>query len=250
MYYYIFCQGDILLTTEGNIPLGNNPPIEVKPWQIVTTLCHKQEKCIIVRLDRPVCDANNLRMVPLRKSAELLSPETYQFAGKCAELIYWDQNSKYCGVCGSPLKWQTQISKQCPECGKEWWPSLAVATIVRIERGDEILMVHAKNFRGKFYGLVAGFVETGETLEECVAREAWEETHIRVSDIRYFGSQPWPYPCGLMVGFTACYDSGDLRLQKEEIGGGGWFGRNDLPQLPATGSIAREMIDDWIAKKS
>lgn len=250
MYYYIFCQGDILLTSEGNIPFGSTPPIDIKPWQLVTTLCNGNNTCKIIRLDTPVSGNSHFKMVPLRKSAEILSPQTYQFAGKCAELIYWDRNTKYCGVCGSPLKWQTPISKQCPECQKEWWPTLAIATIVRVERGDEILMVHANSFRGNFYGLVAGFVETGETLEECVAREVWEETHIRIKDIRYYGSQPWPYPCGLMVGFTAQYESGTLLLQKEELGGGGWFTFNNLPELPAQGSIAREMIDDWISEQN
>ena len=245
MYYYIFCQGDILLTKEGNIPFGSQPPVDVKPWQVVTTLKNGTDSSCIIRLDSPVCSNPDLQMMPLRKTAEILSPQIYQYAGKCAELIYWDQNSRYCGVCGSPLQWQTEISKQCPECKKEWWPSLAIATIVRVEKGDEILMVHAKSFRGNFYGLVAGFVETGETLEECVVREVWEETHIQIKDIRYFGSQPWPYPCGLMVGFTAQYAGGELQLQKEELGGGGWFSRNNLPQLPAHGSIAREMIDDW-----
>lgn len=249
MYYYIFCQGDILLTAEGNVPFGDLPPVDVKPWQEVTTLQRGGEQCRIVRLDSPVVGRNDLQMVPLRKSAQFLSPEDYQFAGKCAELLYWDQNTRYCGVCGSPLKWQTEISKQCPECGKEWWPSLAIATIVRVERGDEILMVHARSFRGNFYGLVAGFVETGETLEDCVRREVWEETHIRIRNLRYFGSQPWPYPCGLMVAFTAEYESGELQLQKEELGGGGWFTRQNHPELPAPGSIAREMIDDWLAKE-
>ncbi len=247
MQYYIFCQGDILLTNEGNVPFGDTPPVDIKPWQEVTTLRSDNEPCLVARLDSPVIGRNDLQMLPLRKSAQILSPEDYRFAGKCAELIYWDQNTRYCGVCGSPLKWQTEISKQCPECRKEWWPSLAIATIVRVERGDEILMVHARSFRGNFYGLVAGFVETGETLEDCVRREVWEETHIRIRNLRYFGSQPWPYPCGLMVAFTAQYESGELQLQKEELGGGGWFTRQNHPELPAHGSIAREMIDDWLA---
>lgn len=201
---------------------------------------------MVVRIDTPVTDNPQYFMCPLRKSADFLTATDYAFAGKCAELIYWDSNSHYCGVCGSPLKWKTEISKQCMECGKEWWPSLAVATIVRIHYKESILMVRAKNFRGDFYGLVAGFVETGETLEESVMREVWEETHIRVCNLRYFGSQPWPYPCGLMVGFTADYLSGELQLQRTELSSGGWFTRKNHPPLPAKGSIAREMIDEWL----
>jgi NAD+ diphosphatase len=143
----------------------------------------------------------------------------------------------------------TEISKKCTECGKEIWPQLATAVIVLIHKGDEVLLVRAKNFRTDFYGLVAGFVETGETLEEAVAREAFEETGVRITNIRYFGSQPWPYPCGLMVGFNADYVSGDIHLQKSEIAKGGWFRKDNLPTIPEKLSIARMLLDAWIEQK-
>ena len=135
---------------------------------------------------------------------------------------------------------------RCKECGKELWPSLATAIIVRVTRGDEILMVHAHTFRDRHYGLVAGFVETGETLEEAVVREVHEEVGLEITNVRYFGSQPWPYPCGLMVGFNADYVSGEIKLQEEEIAKGGWFHRNHLPEIPEKLSIARMLIDDWL----
>ncbi len=242
--YFAFCQGDVLLTTEGHIPSGIQPPFPLKSWNLVTTLHQGDDALQVIRLDAPVVQ-EGLQMMGLRKSFQVLNPTDYQLAGKCAELIYWDYQTRYCGVCGSPLAWQTDISKQCPQCGKEWWPSIAIAIIVRILRDDQILLVHARNFRGPHYGLVAGFVETGETLEQAVEREVWEETRLRISNLRYFGSQPWPYPCGLMVGFTADYASGELRLQREELGGGGWFDRDHLPLLPDNASIARRLIDDW-----
>ena len=123
---------------------------------------------------------------------------------------------------------------------------MATAVIVRISRGDEILLVHAKNFATNFYGLVAGFVETGETLEEAVRREVREETQLEITNLRYFASQPWPYPCGLMVGFTAEYVSGDMHLQRSELSSGGWFNANNLPTIPEKLSIARLLIDDWL----
>ena len=115
-----------------------------------------------------------------------------------------------------------------------------------IHKGDEVLLVRAKNFRRDFFGLVAGFVETGETLEEAVAREALEETGVKITNIRYFASQPWPYPCGLMVGFNADYVSGEIHLQKSEIAKGGWFRRDNLPEIPEKLSIARMLLDDWL----
>jgi NAD+ diphosphatase len=200
----------------------------------------------VVRLDRPVVGIEGLEMMNLRASFDVLSEEEYNLAGKAAELVYWDSNTKYCGCCGAPMKFHTEISKRCTNCGKEVWPQLAIAIIVRITRGDEVLLVHANNFRRPYYGLVAGFVETGETLEEAVRREALEETGIEVGNIRYFGSQPWPYPCGLMVGFTADYVAGDICLQRSELSSGGWFRRDHLPAIPGKSSIARRLIDDWV----
>ena len=244
--YFAFCQGDILLTADGRIPEGQ-PPVEFQPWEKVTRIENEGLTAHIYRLDRPVTGRNDLKMMGLRQTFGLLSAEMYQLAGKCAELVYWDQNSRYCGCCGAPMKWHTEISKHCTECGKELWPQLQTAIIVRVTRGEEVLLVHANNFRGNHYGLVAGFVETGESLEECVEREVWEETHLRVKNIRYFASQPWPYPAGLMVGFTAEYESGELQLQRSELGDGGWFRRDNMPEIPNRSSLARLLIDDWVA---
>ena len=146
------------------------------------------------------------------------------------------------------MKMHTDISKRCINCGKEVWPSLATAIIVLIQRNDEVLLVHARNFKGDFYGLVAGFVETGETLEEAVHREVLEEIGITIENLNYFGSQPWPYPSGLMIGFTADYVSGNIHLQKEELSKGAWFTKDNLPNIPEKLSIARRMLDDWIIK--
>ena len=126
---------------------------------------------------------------------------------------------------------------------------MATAVIALIHKGDEVLLVRGKNFRSNFFGLVAGFVETGETLEEAIAREALEETGIKIKNIRYFGSQPWPYPCGLMVGFNVDYESGTIHLQESELTKAGWFGRNNLPTIPEKLSIARMLIDDWLETK-
>ena len=270
--YFIFCQGDILLTSEGSVPVGESAPIELKPWEKVTVLqtpssapsMGRTERealslgggtvweggLVVGSLSSPISDHPDLQMMPLRKSFDVLSAEDYQLAGKCAELVYFHQNNRFCGVCGGEMRWQTEISKQCCECGKELWPSLATAIIVRVKRDDKILMVHAHSFRDRHYGLVAGFVETGETLEECVQREVWEETHLRVTNIRYFASQPWPYPSGLMVGFTADYLSGELQLQKAELSDGGWYGRDNLPYLPNPSSIAYRLIMDWVKSAS
>ena len=248
-YYFVFCKDDLLLQplADGSytIPLQEEPPTEVKPWTHLMTITPMDDGTPVVayRIDSP---SEVLSPFPLRQSYYKLPRPLYLKAGKCQELLYWDQNTKFCGVCGAPMRMDTDISKKCTECGKEVWPQLATAVIVLIHRGDEVLLVRAKNFRTDFYGLVAGFVETGETLEEAVAREALEETGVTITNIRYFASQPWPYPCGLMVGFNTDYVSGEIHLQQSEIAKGGWFRRDNLPTIPEKLSIARMLLDDWL----
>ena len=250
-YYFVFCKEELLLekTADGGytIPLQEEPPVALKPWTTVmniTPLDGKEVKTY--RIDSPVTSDGRYEMCGLRQTYYKLPKPLYLKAGKCQELLYWDQNTKFCGVCGAPMRLDTDISKKCTECGKEVWPQLATAVITLIHRGDEVLLVRARNFRTDHYGLVAGFVETGETLEEAAAREALEETGVTINNIRYFASQPWPYPCGLMVGFHADYVSGEIHLQHSEIAKGGWFRRDNLPTIPEPLSIARMLLDDWL----
>jgi len=198
-------------------------------------------------------DGSGLRAFGLRETSRVLPAEAYQRAGKAWELLYWSEQTQFCGRCGAPMRWHTGISRMCAACGNEVWPQLNTAIIVLVHRGDEALLVKAKTFRRDFFGLVAGFVETGESLEECVAREVKEETSLVVSNIRYFGSQPWPYPLGLMVGFHADYVSGEVTFADGELKDGRFFSRESLPMhddgslaIPGPESMARRLIDDWM----
>lgn len=192
---------------------------------------------------------SSFSFIGLRASYDVLPLSHYLMAGKARELIHFDDTVRFCSVCGSPMRWNTDISKVCTACEREVWPAIATAIIVRITRGDEVLLVRAKNFRGNYYGLVAGFLETGETLEECVRREVKEETNLDIMDIRYFDNQPWPYPSGQMIGFTAEYAGGTLRLQDEELSTAAFFRYDRLPEIPHKLSMARMLIDDWIKGK-
>ena len=261
-YYFVFCKEELLLKKceDGSytIPLQEEPPVEVKSWTNVMNISPLDGiEVKTFRIDSPVTELEDYEMCGLRKSYYKLPKPMYLKAGKCQELLYWDQNTKFCGVCGGPMHFDTPISKKCDHCGKELWPSLAIAIIVLIRRKaptpatdgsykDEVLLVHANSFRDNHYGLVAGFVETGETLEEAVYREVMEETGLHIHNLRYFGSQPWPYPCGLMVGFTADYDYGKIHLQRSELSKGAWFDRDHLPHIPEKLSIARQLIDAWL----
>ena len=260
-YYFVFCQSDVMLERlpDGSytIPLYDNPPIATHPWTHVMHVAPMEDGTEVrtfsidspedIRSLSPETAAHTtFEMCGLRASFYKLSREQYLKAGKCHELLYWDHNTRFCGVCGAPMKMHTDISKRCTNCGKEVWPQLATAIIVLVHKGDEVLLVHARNFRTDFYGLVAGFVETGETLEQAVHREVMEETGLTITNLRYFGSQPWPYPCGLMVGYNADYVSGDIHLQREELSKGAWFRKDNLPTIPEKLSIARMILDDWL----
>lgn len=254
-FWFIFCKTDIVLQKQADgtytIPCTEQCPIETKPWTHILNVSPMDDGTGVktFTIPEPITDDPHFEMCGLRPSYYKLSSPLYLKAGKCQELNYWDQNTHFCGICGAPMKMATDISKQCTNCGKQVWPALATAVIVLVKKGEEVLLVHARNFKSDFYGLVAGFVETGETLEECVHREVMEETGLTIKDLHYFGSQPWPYPSGLMVGFTANYVEGEIHLQKEELSRGKWFTKDNLPTIPEKLSIARQIIDAWIDGK-
>lgn len=233
-----------------NLPTGEQLPAAPAKGQTVhrVTLPTGQQVYTFA-IDYPVTETDKWIMTGLHASFDYLPLEEYKAAGKAYQILYWDQHSRYCPVCGTPTKQQTDIMKKCPCCGNELYPPISTAIIVLVRRNEEILLVHAHNFRGTFYGLVAGFLEAGETLEQCVRREVMEETGLSIQNITYFDSQPWPYPSGLMVGFFADYESGDIKLQKDELSAGTFYHRNNLPELPRKLSIARRLIDAWLEGK-
>ena len=249
-YWFVFYKEELLLEKKNDssytIPYQDMPPTETDTQIMDITPMNDGTKVRTYTINKKTTYSKCYELCGLRQSYYKLSEDLYLKAGQCHEMIYWDQNTKFCGACGSPMKMYSEISKKCTGCGIEIWPQIAIAVIVLVSKGDELLLVHAHNFKSNFYGLVAGFVETGETLEEAVKREVKEETNITIKNIKYYASQPWPYPCGLMIGFYAEYETGEICLQQSELLSGGWFNKNKLPQLPEKLSIARRLIDHWI----
>lgn len=250
-YYFIFCKDELMLTLGDEIPLCEVLPIKLPEGRTLHRLpLLDGTPCFTAAID-VAPSAKCWQMMPLRASFDVLPSVLYAMAGKAREILHWDAQTQYCSVCGTPMLLHTDISKRCPNCGRLAWPALSTAIIVAVTRnnGQEILLVQSKNFKKDYLGLVAGFVETGETLEECLCREVMEETGIRVKNIRYFGSQPWPYPSGLMVGYFAEYDGGEIRLQRSELNKGGWYSRDHMPAIPGKVSLARRIIDAWLESK-
>ncbi len=171
-----------------------------------------------------------------------ISPET---AGSIREAGLAEH--RYCGACGSPTEpYPAEGARSCPRCGRIWYPPATPAVITLITRREELLLARNARFPEGRYSLIAGFVEPGETLEEAVRREIREEVGLEVSELVYRGSQPWPAPHSLMVGFTARWVSGAVREDGREILHADWFPPQDLPDLPPRGTISRWLIDRWL----
>lgn len=252
--YWFLLRGDNLLVEKKesglSIPYGTLPPYGTAEKTIHTLPALDGIPCYATTLERLPEEADPYRTIGLRASYDYLPLAHYQAAGRARQLLHWDCNSQFCPACGVRTRQTTPICKQCPECKQEFYPVINTAIIVLIRREDSVLLVHARNFKGTFHGLVAGFLEIGETLEECVRREVMEETGLTIKNITYFGSQSWPYPSGLMTGFIADYESGDIKLQAEELSTGAFFTKDNLPEIPKKLSIARKMIDWWLTQQN
>ncbi len=188
----------------------------------------------------------------LRQLYPQLGETMFGLASRASQLITWDRTHQYCGRCGTAtVPSATERARHCPRCGLAHFPRLSPAIIIAVVRrtpeGTRLLLAHNRRFPPGRYSVIAGFVEVGETLEECARREVREEVGIEIKSLRYFGSQSWPFPHSLMIGFTAEYAAGELVRESEEIAHADWFAADALPGLPPKMSIARRLIDWFVA---
>lgn len=182
---------------------------------------------------------------PLRQFiAENADNEDIRFqVFRAKSLLNWRSSHKFCQCCGSKLNEHPLLTARiCPECKNVFFPRIEPCIIVLVTKGDKILLARHTQRNQDIYACIAGFIEAGESAEHAVAREIFEETGIKVKNIQYRGSQSWPFPDQLMLGFTAEYDTGDIVLQKEELSDAQWFDRNNCPASPKPGSIAYQLI--------
>jgi NAD+ diphosphatase len=180
----------------------------------------------------------------LRALFSVLEDAHFALAGRAIQLLDWDRSHRYCGRCGSPTEAKSEErARACPACKLSVYPRISPAVMALVRRPGEILLGRSPHFPPGMYSALAGFVEPGETLEQCLAREVEEEVGVRVSRIRYFASQPWPFPNSLMIAFVCDWESGEIRPQAGEIEAANWFEVLQLPKLPSRISIARRLID-------
>ena len=173
----------------------------------------------------------------------------FYLIGRAKQLVEWHQHHQYCGACGSPTATiPTDRSRKCNACNISFYPRLSPSIIVLVYRGQEILLAKNATTGVNFYSTLAGFVEPGESIEETVHREVYEEVGIKVQNLRYFNSQSWPFPNSLMLGFHAEYKSGDISIQEEEIADAQWFHYSELPNKPAMMSISGWLIAEHIKR--
>ncbi len=186
----------------------------------------------------------------LRSTFTILDEDLWLLAGRALQIVNWDRTHQFCGQCGHKTETQTEErAKKCPACGLVSYPRLSPAVITAVFKEDKILLSHNTAFQRNWYSILAGFVEPGETLEECASREIKEEVGIEIKNLKYFASQPWPFPNSLMLGFTADWAAGELVPDGKEISDAGWFSAANLPAVPPTISIAREIIDWYLEGK-
>jgi len=195
--------------------------------------------------DHPLPDG--FRLDGLRVAYHALDESDFRAAGTARQRVEWYRTHRFCSHCGTATERDpVHESMTCPSCGQRHFPRVAPAVIVLVQRDQEVLLGRSPHFTAGVYSTLAGFVEPGESLEECVHREIEEEVGVRVGNLRYFGSQPHPFPNSLMVGFVADWLDGDIRIDPEEIEDARWFARDELPDVPHPMSIAHALIEDFI----
>ncbi|PSM30826.1 NAD(+) diphosphatase [Haliangium sp. UPWRP_2] len=198
---------------------------------------------------RPARPPDALRFESLRTLFSVLEDAHFALAGRAVQLIDWDRNHRFCGRCATPTVTRAaERARECPACGLSSYPRIAPAVMALVRRGHKLLLARGPHFPPGMYSALAGFAEPGESLEQCLAREVAEEVGVQVSQIRYFASQPWPFPNSLMVAFHCEWAGGEIRPQDGEIESAGWFDVSQLPTLPSRISIARRLIDSAVSE--
>lgn len=205
--------------------------------------------CRLLRLEQPV-DLPGLSWHGLRGLIGQVDDDTFRMLGLAQQLDAWHDSHRFCGQCGQPM--QVRIDEramECSGCGLRQYPKLAPCIIVLITRGDEVLLARSPRFPAGFFSTLAGFIEPGESAEECLHREVMEEVNLEVDQLEYLGSQNWPFPNSLMLGFHARYVSGEIVPQPGEIEEADWWHVDRLPAIPPRGTISRWLIDCYLARQ-
>ncbi|MBE2894860.1 NAD(+) diphosphatase [Spirabiliibacterium falconis] len=239
--YWLIAQGSSLYLPQGALPYGKAEIFHLAGKQGLCIGQYQGEKVTLV-LD---CADRTFELTSLRNCLGW-DEELFNLLNRGVSLHHFYQTHRFCAKCGAPTRIMQpyESAVECTKCGHHTYPILCPSIIVAVRRGKQILLAnHLRHKDEKMYTVLAGFVEPGESLEQAVAREVFEEAAIQVKNIRYVGSQPWAFPNSLMLGFLAEYDSGEIAIQQSELADAQWFDVDrTLPHLPPVGTIARHLI--------
>ena len=254
-YWFAFSQGRLLLTSKDGKPdvpfVPNLEELGLHPLRTQYLGTLELKPCYSAEIAPEAGPPGGAILNDLRSTYGLVDEDVYLLAGRALQIVTWDQTHQYCGRCGGKTEdLAGERAKKCPACGHIAYPRLSPAVITAVVKGDEILLAHYAGRRGNMYTIIAGFVEPGETLEECLIREVYEEVGVRVKNPRYLASQPWPFPNSLMIGFTAEWESGEICVDGKELSEAAWFRVDSLPEIPPRWTIARDIIDWFVASRS
>jgi NAD+ diphosphatase len=252
-YWFVVHRGKLLVTRGDSprLPASVAPP--VAGMDPATAHCfgdYAGRPCrmiVVETIEQPESPGEEFEWRGLRSLFGVLPDAEVGLAGRALQLAEWTRTHKHCGCCGTPMARQAgERAMLCPACGFAAYPRIAPTMMVLVRRGDRILLGRAPHFLPGVYSALAGFVEAGESLEECVHREVYEEVGITVANLRYFRSQSRPFPHSLMLAFVADHASGELRPNPAELSDAQWFATDELPQLPSPISISRALIESAI----
>lgn len=205
--------------------------------------------CVALALQDDAVEPAGMRFVGLRTLFFKVPDDLLALAARAFQVVDFDRTHRFCGRCGTPTRTRDhERAKECPACSLVVYPRVSPAMMALVTRGKELLLARAHRFAPGMFSALAGFVEPGETIEDCVRREVREEVGVEVGQITYFASQSWAFPHSLMIAYTAEYAGGDIKLEDEEIAEARWFHVDDLPKLPMSVSIARKLIDATAAR--
>lgn len=246
--YYALKGREMVVTADGR-------DLSADDFKILEKECVTSDHFDECAMEIEVLAMQNLEQLPAGYGRQVIreyffshSEQEVLQVSRAKALLEWRSATRYCGKCGTLLAdYDKETARVCPSCGNLIYPRIEPCVIVLVHKEGKILLANHAQRNQDIYACLAGFVEAGESIEHAVEREIWEETHLKVKNIRYFGSQSWPFPSQLMLGFTADYESGEIVLQREEIADAQWFDPFHCPASPAPGSIAWQLIED--AKK-
>lgn len=243
---------DLLLCQAGNLVLADTlqaalPGLSILSEHYLGVLAGED---LWVRVVDAGCVVDGYEWLGLRSQLEILSPPFFQLAGRALQIAQWFYDHQYCGRCGRATQ-QDEIDRatSCSHCSLRFYPRLSPCMIVLVTRGDELLLAHHQRATRVVYSTLAGFVEAGESVEDCVRREVMEEVGVTVGELHYFQSQPWPFPSQLMLGFFATYESGEINVDPKEIRDAKWFRYDQLPAIPAKASVAGQLIAHYVRQR-